>query len=76
VKRYAVFAGTVLGTPGGACDFLVDFSKLQDALNYRSQFLSLERKKQYWSHVWDTRDFKIIPNQPDEYGEVMGDNFN
>jgi hypothetical protein len=26
--------------------------------------------------VWDTRDFKIIPNQPDEYGEVMGDNFN
>ena len=75
MKRYAVFAGTVLGTPGGACDFLVDFSSLKSALDYRAQFLSLERPKEYWSHVWDTRDFKIIPNQPDEYGEVMGDNF-
>lgn len=76
MKRYAVFAGTVLGTPGGACDFLVDFSSLKSALDYRAQFLSLERSKQYWSHIWDTRDFKIIPNQPDEHGEVMGDNFN
>ena len=76
MKRYVVFAGTVLGTPGGACDFLVDFSRLDAALAYRQQFLSLERKKEYWSHVWDTRDFKIIPDQPDEYGEVMGDNLN
>ena len=76
MKRYAVFAGTVSGTSGGAYDFLVDFSSLKSALDYRSQFLSLERKKQYWCHVWDTQDFKIIPNQPDEYGKVMGDTFN
>lgn len=73
MKRYVVFAGPVLGTAGGACDFLIDFSRLDAALSYRTQFLSLERKKQYWSHVWDTKEFKIFPQQADEYGEVMGD---
>lgn len=73
MKRYVVFFGPVLGTRGGACDYIKDFSKLKDALNYRQTLLSLDRPKDHWSHVWDTKEFKIFPTQPDEYGEIMGD---
>lgn len=73
MRRYIVFAGPVLGTQGGACDFLLDFSKLKDAENYRAQFLGLHRPRQYWSHVWDTKECLIIPNVHDEHGPVMAD---
>ena len=71
MKRYIVFAGNVLGTPGGACDFVSDFSSLKSALGYRLMFLELDRKKQQWCHVWDTKLCKIIPDAPDEHGEIM-----
>lgn len=73
MKRYVVFFGPILGTKGGAADFIRDFSRKKDALNYRQTLLSLDRPKDYWSHVWDTKEFKIFPQQADEYGEVMGD---
>lgn len=73
MKRYVVFAGNVLGTPGGARDFVSDFSSLKSALSYRHMFLSLYRKKQQWCHVWDTKLCKIIPQEADEHGEVMSD---
>ena len=73
MKRYIVFAGNVLGTPGGACDFVSDFSSLKSALSYRHMFLSLDRKKQQWCHVWDTKLCKIIPQEADEHGDVMSD---
>lgn len=73
MKRYVVFAGNVLGTPGGACDYVSDFRRLRDALVYRQIFLSLDRKKQQWCHVWDTKECILIPNQADEHGEAMSD---
>ena len=73
MKRYIVFAGNILGTPGGACDFVSAFSALKAALGYRHMFLSLDRKRQQWCHVLDTKLCKIIQQEADEHGEVMSD---
>lgn len=70
MKRYVVFAGDRCYAAGGALDYVMDFSRQADALNYRNQ---CAQRPGTWAHVWDTRDHTILPTEEeDAYGYSGG----
>lgn len=76
MKRYVVFAGDRCYAVGGACDYVMDFSKKQEAESYRNSLVTdhkgdMDTRK--WAHVWDTKLHTIYPSdEEDEYGHSCG----
>jgi hypothetical protein len=76
MKRYVVFAGDRCYASGGACDYVMDFSKIGEAEAYRNSLVvdrngNTDTRK--WAHVWDTKLHTIYPNEDeDEYGYSSG----
>ena len=52
MKRYVVFAGDRAYAAGGALDYVMDFSRRDEAINYRNQ---CAMRNGTWAHMWDTK---------------------
>lgn len=72
MKRYVVFSGERCYAAGGALDYIMDFSKGDEARSYRDR---LAQQKGVWAHVWDTKLHTIYPDcEEDEFGYASGIN--
>lgn len=70
MKRYVVFAGDRAYAMGGALDYVMDFSRVEEAKNYRDQ---CAQRHGTWAHVWDTKLHTIYPDvEEDEFGFAGG----
>lgn len=70
MKRYVVFTGDRCYAAGGALDYVMDFSRADEARLYRDQ---LAQRPRTWAHVWDTKLHTIYPEvEEDEHGYAGG----
>lgn len=68
MKRYVVFGGNTFFARGGACDFIADFSRRQDAADYARRWVLDYTYRSRWAHVWDTKEMKILDAEHDREG--------
>lgn len=56
IKRYLLFRGEEYEPSGGARDLVKDFSTINEAIDFYSKM----DDKEYWAHIFDIQEFKIV----------------